>query len=1056
MTCGACGATVGPGSRFCSMCGAPLVETPHEPREARKYVTVLFADLVGSTTLAERLDPEALRQLIDRYFAVCAESVAMHGGLIEKFIGDAVLAVFGADVSHEDDAVRAVHAAAEALRALRALNSEIVRTHLETLEARCGICSGEAVVLRSTATDFRIIGDVVNTASRLQNAADADEILIDRATAQLVRTRVLLAEAPALTLKGKSQPVSAWRVISPRAGADAGRPSLGTELVGRKRELGELLRDYRDVVRGSVSRSVTVMGAPGIGKSRLVQEFVKRIDGGTSTILRGHCPAYGKDLTYKPLTEMFSFRPEGWEYFSKILTGTPDGAAIRERLAHLVAPEQASPDTGEAGVEEVSWAFRAMLALTARRGPVVLIWEDLQHAGATLLRLIDDVAKWLPGVPVLQICVAREMPPGSVSGQAGRPKSRRVLRVDPLSTAEALELMASLAHSRRLAQHHTGVLADFAATCEGNPLFAELMLDYLADSTVKAVIPPTIQALFGARLDQLPGEERRIVELAAVAGRDFPVRAVQSIAGSDGMGDSAARDALSALEGRGLVEGTATAGVSRFPQAFFRDTAYAFTPKSRRERWHRELAGWYATEDGTPGGGDLGSELLLAGHVEAAWNIARELRPGTTAFPDFARRAAGTLITRGEEALARRDLPAAAGLLSRGLALMPPGDPGVTRAVLHAADACLGQWDADAAHGLIARAKAAQAGHPPELAAYDVQEAIVDLRLGRIAPGEAAAAARDIALAVHEARAGDQLAGCRLLQLDGYLNLAAERAGSATISFTESLSVARGIGDMYEEERIQCAICELYQWSPASVAEGLRYCAQLEPRFTMNRALLVPVLLTKARLYAISDDLDSARATLNEIKRCTDALHLDIIHAATLEVCGLVELLSINYAAAFDYFHEAETLLRDHDQPTEAGPLRVLAARALFELGDLAGAGRQLACPAGVPARATSPVETDLRSTIIRAALRGRVAAADGKRGEALTAAGDAVRLSERTEDPCLQGDAHLDLASVLRTFGDPRARRAAATALAKYRSKGAGLLARRAEGWLAGRGASA
>jgi class 3 adenylate cyclase len=299
MTCAVCHAPIGDGIRFCPMCGTP-VSAPGTPRESRKNVAILFMDLVGSTALAESLDPEPLSQIMDRYFAAASAAITAHGGAVEKFIGDAVMAVFGATVSHEDDALRAVRAALEAVAEVKELSAGLVTSHKVTLEVRCGVCSGEVIAITNPAGDFRVIGDPVNTAARLQTAAAPGHILIDASTASMIRTSIGIEPVPPLQLKGKAQPVPAWQVTGGDPEAEpSGLPSA--PLIGREDELVELKSAFRRVTKRSQLCLVTLLGMPGIGKSRLVRDFVATFGPADVSVLTGKCSAYGRGITYRPL-----------------------------------------------------------------------------------------------------------------------------------------------------------------------------------------------------------------------------------------------------------------------------------------------------------------------------------------------------------------------------------------------------------------------------------------------------------------------------------------------------------------------------------------------------------------------------------------------------------------------------------------------------------------------------------------------------------------------------------------------------------------------------------
>jgi len=271
MKCASCGAEVSAADRFCAGCGAPLESRVRQ--ESRKRVSVLFIDIVGSTALAEQLDPEPLRLIMDRYFAACAAAIGDHGGAVEKFIGDAVLAVFGAVATHEDDAARATRAAVSALSRLRELSAEFDAKYGVNLEARCGICTGDVVVIMPPGGDFRVVGDAVNTASRLQTAAGPGEILLDADTAIMIRRAIGIEPIAPLTLKGKARAVSAWRVTDAAAAAGNGHASV-YPFIGRADELEELAHTFRRARRLRQACLVTVIGSPGIGKSRLAREFI--------------------------------------------------------------------------------------------------------------------------------------------------------------------------------------------------------------------------------------------------------------------------------------------------------------------------------------------------------------------------------------------------------------------------------------------------------------------------------------------------------------------------------------------------------------------------------------------------------------------------------------------------------------------------------------------------------------------------------------------------------------------------------------------------------------
>jgi len=458
---------------------------------------MLFIDIVGSTALAERLDPEPLRQLLDRYFAACVSAISEHGGAVEKFVGDAVLAVFGAIVAHEDDPVRAVRAAAGALAALEAINADVAASHGVTLEARCGLCSGEVVVITAPDRDFRVVGDAVNTASRLQNAAEPGQILISEQTAAMVRGHVGIEPAPRMRLKGKSLAVQTWRVTAPVLYEDADPTARNAPLIGRDVELDELRRSLRRATQRDQVCLVTVLGAPGIGKTRLVREFLAELSDDAATILSGRCAAYGRGITYAPLASMLGALPGGWGALAhRLATDSDMGAQAARSLSTIIDQPDQLDQHGQVGVEEISWAIRHVLEKLARERPVIMVWDDLHWAEETLLTLIDDAATWLTDVPVLLLCLGRTELLETRPAWGGGKQCASTLELGPLTYEQSASLVSELVLHGEVYPHALDdTFSRVAAECDGNPLFAELMLDVVAETAPGAQIPPTIAAL---------------------------------------------------------------------------------------------------------------------------------------------------------------------------------------------------------------------------------------------------------------------------------------------------------------------------------------------------------------------------------------------------------------------------------------------------------------------------------------------------------------------------------------------------------------------------------
>ncbi|MER7706988.1 AAA family ATPase [Kitasatospora sp. NPDC097605] len=1073
MSCAACGRRTAEADRFCASCGAPLAAAalPPEPHESRRKVSMLFLDIVGSTTLAERLDPEPLRRVMDRYFASCGARIAEHGGVVEKFIGDAILAAFGATVAHEDDALRAVRAATGALDALAGLTAELAAAYQVRLEARAGICTGNVVVITRPGDDFRVVGDSVNTAARLQTAARPGEVLVCADTAAMVRAHVGIESVEPLALKGKSRPVPAWRITAPGAAAD--RPAPLTPFIGRAEELAQLAHGYRQARERRQVRLATVVGAPGIGKSRLVREFLAGLPDGEAVVLSGRCSAYGRGITYRPLAEMLDSLPGGRPALARLLAGEggaaeDDGEPARTRrlAARTLAavaesvpvpttvPAPAGPGghaPAPVGVADIAWAVRHLLAVLGRSRPVILVWEDLHWAESTLLDLVEEIATWLRDVPVLLLCVARpELFETRAGWGAGTPDAVTV-DLGPMTGEQTAALVGSLAlrgdvHPQEDRGHEDRELTGRVITlCDGNPLFAEQLMDVFAETAPGTQVPPTVQALLGARLDRLPGTERGLLELAAVVGREFTRAQLRAMAEADGTAPPAADEATARLARRRVFE-PGPAGTYRFAQALLRDTAYEFTPKTRRERWHDFLAERLSHERPP-------DPMAVAYHVEATTLLRRQLRPGDPRLPALAGPAAGTLIAEGMRALARKDLPAAVQLLERGRALLPAGDPAHTALALHVCDAGIWLQDEARCRAALAAAEAALPDDPRAAAVRAIQHGIVTLRLGLAAPAEVAADARRLTERL-ENDPGDDLSWCRLHQLRAHLELAAERTASAERSFRLALARARALGDGYEEDRLLCAVCELAQWTPTPVAASLELCALLGRRFAANRSLLIPVLVARAHLEALAGDVAGARRTLAEALACSHDVHADLADAVVLDAAGFVESLAGAHETAEARYRQSLGVLRAAEHAPETRTTEVAIARELFAQGRTGAAATALdLLDAGDDAAGGG----NPRARLGAAALRGRIASARGRHTEALAAAEEARALSAGCDDPCLVGETLLDRAIVLRAAG--RAGRATAEgteALRMFEAKGAILPAGRVRAWLAAETAAA
>ncbi|RAJ59618.1 putative ATPase [Streptomyces sp. KhCrAH-43] len=1023
--CGGCRATVPDGARFCPECGTPVVAGAPSS-DSRRIVTAVFIDLVGSTVLAETLDPEALRRTMDRYYRACTTAVTEHGGVVEKFIGDAVMAVFGAFVTHEDDALHAVRAAC----AVRESVAAIAAGPGVRLDIHCGIASGEAVVAGVLGGAARVVGDVVHTAARLQSHAEPHEILIGEETAGLVGGRVRMEAVAPLRVKGKREPVAARRVVSVLDAA--GREDL-VPLIGRDGELRLLLSEFAETRAERRSRPVTVAGPPGIGKSRLVREFLGRV-GEDAVVLRAGCQAYGAGLAHRPLAEAVWSLPGGWEQARRALEALRP-SADRAVTALAVALGIRTGNGLPVSVDEIGWAFRRLLEALGRDAPVVLVLEDFQWAQPTLSDMVTDLAEGARDTPLLVIRVARAEPGGGV------PAAELALRLDALPHAQTERLVELLADRAEVAAQEAVATADDLARvvreCDGNPLFAELLLENLAGPrAVERGVPTSIRVLLTAWLDRLPATDRAVLERAAGVGGSFTAEDVHALAGdAPALAGGVLDDALGRLLRSRVIHPYGPPGTYRFTRALARDTLYEMTSKARRATWHTVLAD--RLEGGAP---DPAAEGDLAHHLESACRLRSAADPGDSGLPALTGRAARALVATGYGALHRRDLPAAVSLMERGRALTPDGDPQhrVLAARITDAYAALGRWDS--ARRAVAEAERRNGDDAPTRDTCAILRQLIALRSGEPEPADAA-----YAPGAGRAVPGpaDDLSWCRLHQLSSLRSFAEGRVGAAEGSMRDALSRARGLGDTYEGNRILASICELTQWSPTPLGQAIALCEELVRRFDGDRGLLVPVLLTRARHLALSDRVDAAREDIALVRVHCDDLALALGTLAAGQTAGFVESLAGAHRTAAGHYAAAADGLAALGQTRTAATLRLYAARERFCAGE--GPGPDAAELADPPADRPE----DTRTRAVRLALRARVRARAGAYGDAVGDAGRAVAALDGTDDPCLIGDVWFEAARVLDAAGEPgRARHAAGRALDALTAKEAVLPARAVRAW--------
>src|SRR5215468_2262051 len=673
--CPACGSESRPEAQFCDACGASLVARAPEDGGARKVVTIVFADLVGSTALHERLDAESAGALMDRYYRALRAVVEAHGGRVVKLLGDGVMAAFGLPRVAEDDALRAVRAAVAMQQAFLALARE-QSAAVGTIGLRVAVNTGEVVV--NAATDD-LVGDPINVAARLQDAAGDGDVVIGAATRRLVGALVTLVPLGPVALKGRAEEVAAYRVLSlERPG---GASAVG--FVGREDELARLAAVYEAAMAAPAARLAVVLGSPGLGKSRLLDEFTSRLRG--ATVLTATCEAAG-GTTFAPIARALraalGLGAAGADLRAAIDAAVPGGEADRSRIAAgigaLLAGTPAPP-------EETFFVVRRLLAGLAAAQPVVLAIDDLHWAEPLLLDLVEHLVQWTTGVPLLLLAAARPelRDTRSALAEPGRLASDVVV-LGGLDAAAATRLAANVVGADALP---AAITRRVLATSEGNPLFLGELVRMLVDDGVlkrdgdrwtagvdlaSVEMPPTIQALLAARIERLGAEDRLVLERAAIVGRQFSRTAVAHLL-PRAVADLDAR--LEALRRSELIEPDSSWFLGepalKFHHGLIRDAAYRRMLKGTRAELHARVAEWIEGRVGEA----VEHDETIGWHLERAHQHLRELGPLDATGRALGERAARYLAAAGRRALARDDVAVAADLLGRAVARLDAADP---------------------------------------------------------------------------------------------------------------------------------------------------------------------------------------------------------------------------------------------------------------------------------------------------------------------------------------------------------------------------------------------
>jgi len=1042
LTCAACGEANEPGEKFCGECGGSLIAGPAEASGARKVITIVFADLVGSTALHERLDPESVRLFMEGYYRAMRGAVEAHGGSVTQLLGDGVKAVFGVPKIAEDDAIRAVRAAVAMQRAFRVLAEQhqglVGKTGL-----RIAVNTGEVV-----ATDgAEIIGDPVNVAARLQEQGRDGDVVIGESTRNLVATLVTLELLGSFTLKGRAEAVTAYQVASLE------RPARATAgaFVGRDDELARIMAVYESALAAPAARLAVVLGSPGLGKSRLIEELPRRLGDG-ATVVAAHCDAAG-GATFAPVAAalrallQIDDGTSGEALLDAIGAALPaddaDRARIATGVAALVAGSPASP-------EETFFVVRRFLGALAQSRPVVFVIDDLHWAEPLLLDLVEHLVQWGGGVPLFVLAGARPelrdvrstlVAPGSL-----------VADVVTLGGLEAWAAMRLAANVIGAADLPAAVAAKVLATSEGNPLFVGELVRMLVQEgaltkegerwttgagLASLEMPPTIHALLASRIERLKPEERGVLERAAVVGRHFSRSAVAALLPAD-VKDLDAR--LESLRRSELIERDTGWMLGepalRFHHLLIRDAAYRRLLKGTRAELHARLADWIEAQVGDAPEHDE----TIGRHLEQAHQHLRELGPLDESGRRLGERAAARLAAAGRAALARDDVPLAASLLGRAIAGLDAADPARADLALDWCEALLASGDVAPAGVAIDELGRFTAGSERLRAWHACFAAQLTVLT---APQELQGAADAVAAAATQLGALDDAAGeAKAHSVHAQALARLGKVGACEAALDRALAAARRAGDRRRANAVLAGAPLAALWGPSPVTRASGRCLDVVRvlRITQGAPAVEAVALScQGVLEALRGRTDAARRMLASSRKMVEELGIAHRLFEADAFSGRIAVMEGDATVAERLLRGAYEGLRDLGLGIDAARAGALLARTLLAQGR------------GAEAEALSHESEHLAGDDLQAAIawRGVRAEALAQRGEhaaAIELAQAAVAIASATDALLDHADARMALAAALRAAG--RATEADAEerhAIELWEAKGATLLAEHA-----------
>jgi class 3 adenylate cyclase/tetratricopeptide (TPR) repeat protein len=1009
--CATCNEDVPTAARFCPACGAPLTVA----RETRKVVSVLYCDWEGSTRLGESLDAESMRRVQTDYFATTRSVIERHGGTVEKFIGDAVMAVFGIPRTHADDALRAVRAAVDLRGTLASLNEGLERDHGVRLSVRTGVNTGEVVAGNPSADQAFVTGEVVAVAKRLEQEAAASEILIGDATYRLVRNAALVEPAENLSPTGEGETAPVWRLLGVLTGAPAFERRLDATLVGRDRELTLLREAFGRASALGTGQFFTVLGPAGIGKSRLVRELLTEVEG-QAMVLLGRCLPYGEGITFWPLVDVVRAAAsidrelpsdEARRRIAGVLVDDPKAEVIAERIAAAVGFSDDPVST-----EETFWAIRRLLERVSHARPVVLLFDDIHWGEELFLDLVDYLGEWTNDSPVLLVCLARPELLERRPHWGGGKLNATSIMLEPLSDTQSSDLIDILTGE---AEFPSAARLGILEAAGGNPLFVEQMVALVAEKgglEGEIEVPPTIQALLAERLDRLSEGERGVLERAAVIGMRFWEAAVVDLSpesARSGVGTNLELLVRKELirPDRSMVSGE---HAYRFRHLLICDAAYAGLAKRVRGDLHERFARWIEEERT---GGSVEVEEILGYHLEQAFRYWSELGAGDERTRDLAERARQRLAAAGRRAVARGDVSAATNLLGRARTLLTTNVSGSEELLgeLGSALVLAGEFaDADEVLTEAIEAAAAARNQRVELHAQLERAFLRALTDPEGGVDELRRVAEEAISGLGEL--GDDLGLAKAWRRIADVHWMMNQWDQQERALERALAHAERAGDSREAAGALMRLPMAIYYGPTPVAEAIHRADAIVDRATEAPIVRSTCLVCLAGLHALSGRFEQARDLLARGRAISEELGFRVWLAGFSLLSSEIEMLAEDPAAAERDLREGYSAL---EEMGERGLLSMVAAelaRAIYAQGRFEEAERFTAASEELAATA------DMASQISWRAVRAKVLARRHEFATAEELARGAVALAKQTDGLNSQGRALMDLAEVLELAG--------------------------------------